>query len=454
MQTFAHDLTPALPHFVKTSSGQRPFKTIALLACVAFAISACKTTTTHAPPPRAEDGRQQQRPAASYAHLEPEEVAQGLFNMGKNLIQQGKTQEGFTTLDELERRFGQDPRRSVRALLAQALSLKAQSAATPTESLAAQVEIGRRYGEDIDPVLRRQLVTAMFDQAATLGKEGNLSEAIPIYREIEQTYGEGAGNDKSWGVWALVYQAELQRQMRNHRAAVSAYDRLDKRYSQETDPAIRAVVADSLFKKGETLAEQGNVRAAIVVYEEIGRRYAEDRDANFRLRAMRALFAKGTLLSRQAPGAGEDPESETPIHIRPTGDTAAAVAVFDDIVQRFGRDKDPNINNFVGGTLLKKSETLRLTGNDQATIAVYDEIIGRYGNDNTQAARVLVATALFRKGLTLEKQEGATNAALNTYDEVVRRFANDTNQNVRRVVGQAVTARQRLLAKMEPMHDN
>jgi len=442
MQTITHDSPSVSPR--AAGAAQRPFKTIALLACLAVAMSACQTTPpTRVPPSTKVDQRQ----SAAYANLEPEEVAQGLFSRGQALIQQGKTPEAFATLDELERRFGNDPRRSVRAIIVQALSLKAQAAASPTESLAVQVEIGRRYGEDIDPALRKQLVTSMFDQAATLGKEGNLTEAIPIYREIEQTYGD----DKSWALWALVYQADLQRQMRNPRAAVAAYDRLDQRFALETDPTIRPIVADSLFKKGEALAEQGNAKAAIVAFDEIDRRYAEDRDASFRQRAVRALFAKGALLGKQ--GVGEEPDSETQ-SIRPTGDTAAAVAVYDDIVRRFGRDKDLNIRNDVGVTLLKKSEALRLTGNDQGTIAVYDEIVERFGNDNAQNSRILVATVLFRKGLTLGKQEGASNAAINTYDEVVRRFASDTHPNVRKIVGQAVAARQRLIADMEPMHDN
>ena len=409
-------------------------------------MSACKTTSTFN-----TDNSQQ---PATYAHLEPEEAARDLFSKGQALIRQGKKQEAFATLDELDHRFGQDPRHSVRAILAQALSLKAQSSASPTESLDIQVEIGRRYGEDIDPAMRKQIVTAMFNQAAALAKEGNLSDAIPIYREIEQTYGNGNSNEKSWGAWALFYQGDLQRQMRNPKAASAAYDRLDQRFAQETDPATRALVADALLKKGETLAEQGNIRAAIAAYGEVDRRYAEDRDASFRLRAVRALFAKGSLLGKQGMGDEPDKSENQGTGIKSTGDPAAAVAVYDDIIQRFGRDKDPSIHNIIGGTLFKKSETLRLTGDDQGTIAVYDVIVDRFGNDDAQVSRVLVATALFRKGLALGKQEGASNAAIATFEELIQRFASDTHPNVRKIIGQAITAKQRLITEMEPVHDN
>ena len=392
MLTFAHAPLSVPSCAAKTGADRRPFKTIVLLTSLALAISACTTTQ---PTPDAGDSRPAPtRPAP-------------------------------------------------------------KAATTPLEPGApsTHTETDRRYVESGDSAQRRQLVTSMFDRAATLGKEGNLSAAIPIYREIEQIYGDGVGSDKSWGAWAIFYQGDLQRQMRNPKAAVAAYERLDQRFAQESDPAIRAIVADALIKKGEALTEQGDTRGAIAAYEEIGRRYAEDRDAGFRLRAARALFAKGTLLGRQ--GMGEEPGSEFPsMGIRPAGDTVAAIATYDDIIQRFGRDKDPNIRNVVGATLLKKSEALRLTGNDQGTITVYDEIAQRFGNDNAPVSRVLVATALFRKGLTLGKLEGASPTAIAAFDEVTRRFASDTHPNVRKIVGQAVTARQKLIADEEPMHDN
>jgi len=428
MLTIAHESLPVSSH----TAWQSPFRTIALLACMAVAMSACKTTGV------SDTGNR--RPPTSHTQLEPEKAAQDLFNTMQAQIQQGKEQEAFATLNELNRRFGQDPRRSVQAIIAQALSLKARFAVSDTEKNALQVEIGCRYGGDIDPAKHRQLVTDMFNQAAALSK-GNISAAIQVYKQIEQMCSDG--KNKSWGAQALFNQGDLQRQMRNPKAAIAAYERLDQRFAQEADPATRAIVADALFKKGEMLAEQANPRAAIAAYEEIDRRYADDRNANIRLWAARALFAKGSLLSKQ--GMEEEPNVES---ARLAGDTAAAVAVYDDIVRRFGRDKDINIHNFVGGTLLKKSETLRLTGDDKGTIAAYDEIIGLFGNDTADISRMLVATAFFRKGLTLGKQEGSLNLAINSFDELIRRFGNDHHQPVRKIAGQAVAARQKLIDGM------
>ncbi|MDR1661562.1 MAG: tetratricopeptide repeat protein [Azoarcus sp.] len=318
------------------------------------------------------------------------------------------------------------------------------------EAIAVYDEIDRRYGNELDPALRNQVVTALFDNAANLGREGNLAAAVQVYAEIEQRYGN---DDKSWAVWALYYQGELQRQLRNMKAAIAAFERLDQRFGQERDAAIRPLAADALHKKAETLATNGDIEAAIAAYDEIDRRFAEDRDAGFRQRAVRALFAKGALLGKQ--GAGEETDSAWPAAMsgRAAGDSAAAIVVYDDIVRRFGRDGDPAIRNAVGRTLLKKSEALRLAGDNPGTIAVYADIVERFGKDETPLSRVLVATALFRKGLAHGRQD-EIEAANASFDEINRRFGLDADPKLQKIAGQASAAKQRLAAETMPLHDN
>ena len=138
---------------------------------------------------------------------------------------------------------------------------------------------------------------------------------------------------------------------------------------------------------------------------------------------------------------------------RQTGDSVAAIAVYDDIVRRFGRDGDPAIRNAIGGTLLKKSEALRLAGDTPGTIAVYDDIVERFGKDGAQTSRLLVATALFRKGLAQGRQNDV-EAANASFDEVNRRYGFEADPKLQKIVGQAAAARQRLAEESMPLHDN
>ena len=394
-----------------------------VLSALALTMTACKTTTGN------DTGNLQVATTAPVPASESEDAAWALFNKGRLLLQQGKTQEAISALDELDHRFGQDTRHPIRTLMAQALSLKAQTADTPTETLAAYEEIDRRYSDEIntDAALQKQLADSLFVQADKLTKEGHPAAAIPIYAEIERRSGD---INKSWAARAIFQQADNQRQLRNNKAAVNAFDRLDHRFGQERDPEIRKLTATALLQKGDILGRQDDVRMAIDTYEEIDRRFAEDKDVSLRQLAVKALFSKGELVGKRGTAPSD---SANPV---------AAVAVYDDIVQRFGKDRDPGIRNAVGNILLKKSETLRIAGDRQGTIAAYDEIIKRFGKDNAPDARVWVATALFRKGRALEQDNiGAANAA---FDEITQRFASDTHPDVRKIVNGAMSAKLRL----------
>ncbi|MDR1854107.1 MAG: tetratricopeptide repeat protein [Azoarcus sp.] len=282
-------------------------------------------------------------------------------------------------------------------------------------------------------------VNAMFNQAANLGREGKLNDAIRIYQDIEQNYGN---QNYGWGAWALFYQGELYRQLRNFKSAAAAYDRVNQRYGMERDAALRTIVADSLEKKGDALAELNDVKGAIAAYEETGRHFGNDSDAAMRLRALRSLFKEGMLLQRK--GAGTEGEYSIPsANGLPVGDTAAAITVYDDIVARFGRESDPGIRNAIGGTLLQKSEALRLLGNNRETIVVYDDIVRRFERDSTVVSRKLVATALYRKGLAQSRQGDRMGAAA-SFDDVVARFASEPDTGIRKLVEMSVAAKRKL----------
>jgi TolA-binding protein len=361
-------------------SARIPLRVLALSVCAAFVVAACVTpkgssvspVPDRTPPPKAE--------------ISPEQKAeaQELYTKGQALIEQGNTEAAVATLGE----------------------------------------IGNRYGDNIEPALRKQVVDSLFEQAESLIRKRNFAGAIPIYKEIEQQHGD----NPLWGIKALLALGELQNQMRNPKGAAAAFDRLDQRFGVEREPAIRIKVLEALLKKGDALTQQKDIKGAIAVYDEIDRRYADERELVFRQRVVAALLSKGTLLDRF--GTGADPNAPP--------DAAAAVAVFGDIVQRFGRNNDPAIRNAIGVALLKKSEVLRRTGDSQGSIAVYDEIVDHFGRDDSPGARVLSAEALFRKAQSLGRQDG--NAATTLYGEIIRRFGSDTDSRVKGIVARAAAA--------------
>jgi len=69
----------------------------------------------------------------------------------------------------------------------------------------------------------------------------------------------------------------------------------------ERDPALRSLVADSLSKKGEALADLNDVNGATAAYDELARRHERDNDPAYRLRALRALYDNCLLYTSPSP---------------------------------------------------------------------------------------------------------------------------------------------------------
>jgi len=85
-------------------------------------------------------------------------------------------------------------------------------------------------------------------------------------------------------------------------------------------------------------------------------------------------------------------------------------------------------NEWAANVLFNKSVNLRKQGKVEEALAVYDEIIERFGDDDCSydfsSVHSRVVGALFNKGVAL-RQQGKAGEALAVFDEVVRHFGHD-----------------------------
>ena len=103
------------------------------------------------------------------------------------------------------------------------------------------------------------------------------------------------------------------------------------------------------------------------------------------------------------------------------GDSAAAIAVYDEVIERFGGSDVPALQEGVARALVNKGVAKRQLGDSAAAIAVYDEVIERFGGSDVPDLLVEVARALVNKGVA-KRQLGDSAAAIAVYDEVIERF--------------------------------
>jgi tetratricopeptide (TPR) repeat protein len=182
---------------------------------------------------------------------------------------------------------------------------------------------------------------------------------------------------------------------------------------QDAAPDARKQAA-ALFGKGETLKEQGKTGEALAVYEEIDRRFSQDTSPDVRMLVALALFSKGATLGEQ-------------------GKTGESLAVYEEIDRRFGQDTSPDVRAWVVLALLSKGLTLGQQGKTGEALVVYEEIERRFSQDTSPGMREKVAAALLGKGAALREQ-GKIGEALAVYEEIDRRFGQDASPDVRKLV--------------------
>ena len=156
---------------------------------------------------------------------------------------------------------------------------------------------------------------------------------------------------------------------------------------------------------GETLGELGRSVDAVAVYQDLVDRFGDDPTPAVREHVAGALLNKGVALDR-------------------LDQPADAVAAYDQVADRFGDDPTPAVREQVAKALVNKGTVLgRLDGPADA-VAAYDQVADRFGDDPTPAVREQVAKALYNKGVALGQLDGPADAVA-AYDQVVDRFGDD-----------------------------
>ena len=185
-----------------------------------------------------------------------------------------------------------------------------------------------------------------------------------------------------------------------------------------TDPRLRILVSKALFNKGLALGSLGRSEEAIAVYDEVVSRFGDAEEPELRDPVASALGNKGVVLGI----LGRDEE---------------AIAAYDDVVSRFGDAEEPELRGRVGITLVNKGLTLGSLRRSEEAIAVYDEVVSRFGDAEEPELRVQVGKALFNKGVTLGIL-GRSEEEIAVYDEVVSRFGDREEPELRALVARAI----------------
>ena len=119
---------------------------------------------------------------------------------------------------------------------------------------------------------------------------------------------------------------------------------------------------------------------------------------------------------------------------------AEAIAVYDDVIGRFGAAGELPLREEVARALYNKGFVLGMLDRTAEAIATYDDVIGRFGTAGELTLREEVANALINKGIALTAL-GRNADAVAAYDDVDHRFGTAGEPSLRERVAAALVVK-------------
>ena len=179
--------------------------------------------------------------------------------------------------------------------------------------------------------------------------------------------------------------------------------------------------AQTLVNRGVRQGQLGQSEVAIAIYDEVIERFGSSDAPELQRGVARALVNKGV---RQGQ----------------LGQSEAEIATYDGVIERFGGSNAPAIQEQVARALVNKGVRQGQLGQSEAEIATYDEVIERFGSSDAPGLQRGVARALVFKGMT-QGQLGQSEAAIATYDGVIERFGDSDAPELQERVAMALVSK-------------
>ena len=176
--------------------------------------------------------------------------------------------------------------------------------------------------------------------------------------------------------------------------------------SSQSDEALdyHLRVAKDLVKKAQECVQNGDPKEGVAIYNEVVERFGDSGRKALQMVVVVASLNKAVL--------------ETQL-----GNAVEALEICDEVVTRFGSSIDPNLQQMVAMALLRKGVFLRRhLGDPTAALAAFEAVWTRFGTSDDEELLVLVAQSLVGKAVTYELI-GQHAEAKSTYGNVLVNFS-------------------------------
>ena len=274
---------------------------------------------------------------------------------------------------------------------------------------------------DTDEGFDTGVVWALRPVAATIAllqRAGSYQAYDYVIRLVRDKPGAEPPSDLAWDA-----AIETATAVKAFAVAVAAYSHSRLKdaataLNRARESSVDEVAAVAGFNLGVVLGELGRSAEEVAVYDEVVARYGEDPAPALREQVATALRNKGVRLGV-------------------LGRFAEAVAVYEEVVARYGEDPAPALREQVATALRNKGVVLRELGRSADAVAAYEEVVARYGEDPAPALREPVAMALVAMAL-VNMGVGRSADVVAAFEEVVARYGEDPAPTLRELVARAL----------------
>ena len=284
----------------------------------------------------------------------------------------------------------------------------------PTGDPAATYrELVQRHRDLCRPDRRIAVAGELLDIGARLGKSGEVERSIEYSNELIRRFESTSIREVRIAVAKAHFNKAVAIQTAGeHMVAVSAFKEVVTRFARSEAPDIQECVGAALLNKGFLHGRLGEPDEAVACYDEVVQRFGGSPLPRLRVCAAMSLRNKGSTLA-----GPESPEA-----------MRSAIAVWDDLIERFGEDGEPDIQDQMASAMTKKAGAMMKLGEREAAVAICDEAVRRYRTSDRPELRRQVAMALELKARSLTWM-GRVRKALEACDVLVRDFGDIAGQH-------------------------
>jgi serine/threonine protein kinase len=192
--------------------------------------------------------------------------------------------------------------------------------------------------------------------------------------------------------------------------------------------AKRLSDARLMLENGKQLSDDLDDLEAIQTFDELITKFGSDKET-----AMREVVAKAMVFKG--------------IYLRLSNRFDEAVKICDEVIAKFGANKEIVLRTQVSRAMRTKAFSLSAQGQQKSAIEVHDEIIAKFGADASEDMREYVAEAIFSKGTALVRINRYEDA-IKSYDEIIAKFGADASETMRDYAARAMSMKGAVLGRI------